>query len=465
MSGVRFLIVPAALVALLAGCAGLNDYDYTIPFPAFPGAEGYGASASGGRGGRIIYVTNLNTEGPGSLQAACDTTGTRTVVFAVSGTIPGRIVITEPNLTIAGQTAPGDGICVHTVRMKDADNVILRNFRIRSQHNDAFEARGCTSVILDHISASWGTDEAVSFRWSNDVTVQWCLMAEGQRPHSMGSITDAHPMSIHHSIYAHFDCRMPRLAGGPLDLRNNVIYNYGKEPVYTAYDDGSEANIVANYFKEGPSTPRGLQPTGYRPGCPVLMPGPSVKIYLADNFYAGRPDRTRNNWRMASAYRRAWREDEPPGFWATPAEIREACELDQPLALAPVSTDPAETAYEKALAYAGALPRDSLDRRVIEEVRNGTGRIPEESHRAAIADGTIPYPALESAPAPTDTDLDGMPDEWEIRCGLNPNEAAEHSWADQDNDGYTDVEEYLNRTDPTEYIDYRKPENNRHSLH
>lgn len=210
---------------------------------AFPGAEGFGAYSRGGRGGKVLFVTNLNDSGPGSLREAVDTEGPRTIIFRVSGTInlKSTLQIRQPFLTIAGQTAPGDGICIkgHKV-VVDAHDCIVRYIRIRlgdeeNVPDDAFSTyRGAKNTIIDHCSASWAVDETMSATYVKNVTFQWCIISESlnnsvhpKGKHGYGSLINGEEVTYHHNLYAHHSDRVPRPAACKLDFINNVLYDFG----------------------------------------------------------------------------------------------------------------------------------------------------------------------------------------------------------------------------------------------
>ena len=437
--------------------------------PAFPGAEGSGAKATGGRRGRVITVTNLDDSGPGSLRAALDEKGPRTVVFRVSGTISLKsgLKIRHGDLTLAGQRAPGDGICLkdYNLDISGARNVIVRYLRIRpgdasGKGLDALGGSGCEDVIVDHCSVSWSVDECVSFyRDVRKLTVQWCLISESLSqsvhekggPHGFGGIWGGTDTSWHHNLLAHHSSRNPRIPGGqPVlqspDLRNNVIYNWSGNSCYGG-DGEVRVNLINNYYKPGPAT-------GERVRSRIANPSKGAgqqRWWLAGNFMAGAPEVTADNWL---------------GLHPNPGDLVEDFLADGPLPAAPVTTQPAEAAYELVLKHAGTtLPRrDSLDARIVEEVRTGTAHFGEtyggggkgiiDSPQAAGG-----WPELRSTDAPPDSDSDGMPDVWETKFGFDPKTASDNS-QDKDGDGYTNLEEYLNGTDPSVFIDYTKAENN-----
>lgn len=408
--------------------------------PAFPGAEGYGASATGGRGGRVITVTNLNESGLGSLQAACDAEGPRIVVFKVAGTIDGDIRIRGDHITIAGQTAPGDGITIKGDLGIDANNVVIRYLRVRTDHDgDAIGGRYRKNIILDHVSASWSSDEVLSLYHNEDVTIQWCLISEAcakeDGSHRFGGIWGNNRGTYHHNLIAHNDSRNPRWASGCgyNDYRNNVLYNWGYESCYggEARQQGdrrvppiehSTINMVANYYKPGPATRSDVRDRIANPSS--RGGGDRGSWFVADNHIDGFPEVTADNWLGVDgdSFER----------------------LSAPWEALAISQESPQDAYEAVLAHAGcSFPgRDRVDRRIVEDVRAGTATFGNHGIITTPQD-VGGWPELQSAPAPADTDEDGMPDAWEIENGLNPNDASDGA-ADRDDDGYTNVEEYIN---------------------
>jgi pectate lyase len=414
--------------------------------PAFPGAEGFGKYSVGGRGGKVLEVTNLNDSGPGSFRAACDATGPRTIVFRVSGTIPleSELRIKNPFLTIAGQTAPGDGICVKNYQVSfRTSHLIIRYLRFRpgderGKEQDAFSGDG-DHIILDHCSVSWGVDETLSINKGTNHTVQWCLVSESltksihkKGAHGYGGLWGGPGGSWHHNILAHHSSRNPRASGnaesGLMDLRNNVIYNWGFNSAY-----GGELwprNWINNYYKYGPATSPNVRRRIF------IQKDPRGKMFAAGNFVWGYPAVSADNWKGGIEF--------APDGEATEATLRVA----EPFAVAPVTTQAAEAAYDLVLAKAGcSLFRDAVDQRIIQEIRMGTARFGEtyggggkgliDSQRAVGG-----WPELRSQPPPADTDHDGLPDDWERAHGLapeNPKDGALDS-----GDGYSNLEKYLN---------------------
>jgi len=411
------------------------------PPPAFPGAEGFGAVTSGGRGGRVVLVRNLDDSGPGSFREAVGTPGPRTVVFRVGGLITLRtpVVVAEPFVTIAGQTAPGDGICLRgqTVEIRTHD-VVVRHLRFRPGDLSGAEVdgvsvgRGSRRVILDHCSAGWSVDESLSLAGDvRDVTVQWCLIAEAlnrsvhrKGPHGYGSLVRAAGgVTLHHNLWAHNAARNPRLGddyGRPpwplFDVRNNVVYDYG-EIASGMTGDNLEANYVGNYVRPGPSSDT-------KRGVVVLTDTAAVRYHVAGNVVEGRPGTTADNRLLFDRLEAGGR--------------RLVTLVDEPFDVPPVRTTDAAQALWDVLAGVGATRprRDAVDARIVREVATRSGRIIDSQREVG---GWPPY---VSGPALSDQDEDGLPDEWERARGLDPTEpsdAAKVAGAD----GFTYLEAYL----------------------
>lgn len=426
------------------------------PVPAFPGAEGFGMWTRGGRGGDVYVVTNLNDSGPGSLRAAIEASGPRIVVFAVSGTIhlKSRLEISKPYITIAGQTAPGDGITVadYGVVIKTND-VILRHVRFRlgdrtRQESDTLWIDGSRNVIVDHVSSSWSVDESLSVSNSDNVTVQWCFITESlhrsvhsKGAHGYGSLVRGEfgsKYSFHHNLWAHHSGRMPRPGnytaynldkeGLLVDFRNNVFYNWGGGYSGANHDTNSITmyNFVNNYYKRGPNSTGNF---AFREECPY------AKAYFAGNLMNG--VEPIDPWSLVDArinrttYESTYKQSEP-----FPADL--------------ISTEPAAVAYERVLAEAGVHPRDEVDVRIVDEVIHGRGRIINSQ------DEVGGWPVLRSEALPADSNGDSIPDWWHVKYGFDPRRELDLS-GDLDGDGYTNIEEYLNSTDPDEYIHWPKP--------
>ena len=434
---------------------------------AFPTAEGYGKYTVGGRGGEVYEVTNLADDGPGSLRAAVEASGPRTVVFQVSGNIEleSPIKIKNPYITVAGQTAPGDGICLKGYPLDiDADQVIVRYIRVRpgdvsGNDYDAISSRYTKHVIVDHVSASWSVDECVSIYHCDSITVQWCLVAESlynsnhiKGPHGYGGIWGSNHGSYHHNLLADHTSRNPRMASGSgyTDYRNNVLYNWGYNSCYggEAFQSGhdefnfSSFNIVANYYKPGPATKPGevshrIANPGFRNETDDFG-----KWYIADNVVAGNAKVSADNWNGGVQTKIAF----------------DKIKMNKPWPAMPIQQQTAEEAYQSVLQNVGAtLPkRDAIDLLIIKDARNGTAtyeggdykkehKVADPSKICGIIDSQNDvggWPELKSAPAPKDTDHDGMPDQWEKKNGLNPDNAADRNKVAAD--GYTMLEKYLN---------------------
>jgi len=425
--------------------------------PAFPGAGGAGRYTLGGRGGAVYEVTCLEDSGPGSLRAAVEAGGPRTVVFRVSGTIKllSDLNIRNDYITIAGQTAPGDGICIrdHQAVIR-ADHVILRYLRFRlgdetGVDTDAIWGRENKHFIIDHCSASWSVDEAMSFYGNDSTTVQWCIISESlylsnhpKGAHGYGGIWGGRDASFHHNLIAHHSSRTPRFSGGEtaacenVDFRNNVIYNWGFNSAYGG--EAGRINMVANYFKPGPASKSGVRSRI------VQISDPDGKWYIEDNVMEGSPSVTADNWKGGVQ-----------GAYASEAVSR----AYTPFPYVSISTESAEEAYERVLENAGAnFPsQDAVDERVVREVRSGTATFEGKGYEniqgfsdTSIVRGIIDsqadaggWPELAGLPAPADSDHDGMPDEWELANGLNPGEDSDRNLPDEQ--GYTMLEHYLNR--------------------
>ncbi len=467
------VVKPTFLGEHLRGCIVLLALSATVQaagtpsIPAFPGAEGFGAKATGGRGGRVIAVTNLEDSGPGSLRAAVEEKGPRTVVFRVSGNIPlkSSLGLRNGDLTIAGQTAPGDGMCLqnYSLDLSGANNVIIRCLRVRPGDTsgkglDALGGRSGENIIIDRCSMSWSVDECVSiYSGIRNVTVQWCLISESlyqsvhtKGHHGFGGIWGGQNASWHHNLLAHHSSRNPRIVGKSLggqlaDLRNNVIYNWGYNSCYGG-DGDVRVNLVNNYYRPGPATRENVRA---RLANPSKGQVPN-NWWIAGNLVVGSPEVAADNWLGIH----------PSGGIAV-GSIR----ASGPFEVAQVTTQSAQDAFESVLKQVGAtMPhRDSLDARIIEEARTGTARFGgtygDGKGIIDSPDTVGGWPELKSLPAPADSDGDGMPDEWENRFGFDPKDASDHA-KDKDGDGYTNVEECLNGTDPTVFVDYTKPENN-----
>jgi hypothetical protein len=421
--------------------------------PAFPGAEGFGMTSIGGRGGQVIEVTNLNDSGPGSLRAAVDSDGPRIVVFRVGGYIElkSALDITKPNITIAGQTAPSEGICLKNYNLVvRADNCVVRYLRVRpsditKEEFDAISILNGRNIIIDHCSASWSIDEVVSATSRRpsmaNITVQWCMITESLNctVHSKGChgyaslVRGSYGCGItyHHNLYAHHEGRSPRPGnyldsnrdpcGLIFDFRNNVVYNWGGG--HAGYnDDGKNndnsiirMNFVNNYYFKGPNSTGSYAFRESTTGCKAYFNG---------------------NWMNGSCPNEPWSLVEFADFTQIQ---KDAYKQLVPISVAPVAAEDASKAYTRVLADAGTVfpVRDAIDKRVVDTVTKKTGGI--INHVEEVGG----YPILKTGTPPDDGDHDGMPDKWEQAVGLNPNDAND-ARSDRDGDGYTNVEEYIN---------------------
>jgi pectate lyase len=403
---------------------------------AFPGAAGFGTGTPGGRGGRVIFVTNLNDSGAGSFRAACEASGPRIIIFRTGGTIrlSDSIRIRNPYVTIAAQTAPGDGISLRGAALIIlTHDVVVRGLRIRvgddpngpdPGNRDGLMLDNNTgqlyNVVIDHCSISWAIDENLSI-WhagARDITVSHTIVAEAlydslhpEGPHSMGPLVGegTSKVTLHSNLFAHNNARNPRVQATEVEVINNIVYNRGQKDVDIG--DGTVPQnvcVIGNYFKKGPSFRQNNYPISVR----SLRSG--SKIYMADN--------------IGSSYTSGNLCDNDSFTTST-----------RPFASSGVTPKPANQVFDWVLQNVGANPKRHcpVDARIISETRNGGGRI---INGVSEVGG---WPNLSAGTAPTDSDNDGMPNNWETSCGLNPNDAGDAN-TDRNNDGYTNVEEYIN---------------------
>jgi pectate lyase len=443
----------AALSSLLFLGLVFLSVEIQAQLPAFPGAEGFGALTTGGRGGSVIEVTNLNDSGAGSLRAAIQGSGPRTVVFRVSGTIElqSELRISSGNITIAGQTAPGDGICLSNFPLTvDASNVIIRFIRTRhgdlsGSQGDAMWGREKENIIIDHCSMSWSVDEAGSFYDNKNFTLQYCILSESlyasihdKGNHGYGGIWGGQGATFHHNLLAHHTSRNPRFNGSRytgqpelelVDYRNNVIYNWGFNSAY-----GGEAgnhNIMDNYYRSGPATSSNVRDRIIQPDANENGYG---TYYISGNVTDGFPAVTADNWL---------------GVDGLSPEIKDQVRLDAPLEAPALTPQTAYEAFEHVLAQAGAiLPhRDAIDTRIVHETRTRTaqyGGLFGDGKGIIDSQETVGgWLTMESTTPPEDSDHDGMPDEWEDDRGLDKNDPADRN-GDLNGNGYTNLEDYLN---------------------
>ena len=493
------------IIATFLLLAALTQAEAQTQAPAFPGAEGFARlTTSGGRGGEVYHVTNLNDSGTGSLRDALSKDN-RIIVFDVSGYIDLKsdLRVQHSNITIAGQTAPGDGITLryYTFNLADAkaNNIIIRFLRFRRSQvknvNDGADAawgRNNKNVIFDHCSFSWSIDETASFYDNASFTMQWCTVGEGlnnaghdKGAHGYGGIWGGKEASFHHNLIIHENNRTPRLNGARygwdgydhsrysntieaevVDLRNNLIYNWGQgNGAYAG--QGGYHNIVGNYYKAGPATKNKTRvfQCGHTSndksdnGSKIDPDNKHIygHFYIDGNYVSAASSPANYDWQGVII------DD-------SNATIQDTIRLSKPVATGDVTTHRAEDAYEKILQYCGAsYVRDAVDARYMEEVRTSTavytgtatktgdgktiskwypGIIDLINDPSKTADTRLPsFPELkeETRSASFDTDRDGMPDEWETANGLNPNDASDaKSYSLDDKGYYTNVEVYLN---------------------
>jgi pectate lyase len=454
--------------------------------PAFPGAEGGGAWTAGGRGGKVFVVKNLNDAGPGSLREAVEAKGPRMVVFAVAGiiTLETPLAIQNPFITIAGQTAPGDGVCIkgQTTEINTHD-VVIRYLRFRrgnlKKKDDALGGYPVGNVIVDHVSASWGLDENLSlYRFMQkqpgggpdrklpveNLTIQWCISSEALdlNNHAFGGTWGGKNASFHHNLFACNTGRNPSIGfGGGFDFRNNVLFNWRHRTI-DGGDGSSRINVVNNYFKPGPITEGALRYRICRAQArndKDQFPG-FGKWFVEGNLVEGDAKVTADNWAGGVQYDREIKIKD----MVIPAGSEKLVRSLKEFPAAPITMQFAQEAYDAVLMFSGAsLPkRDAVDLRVMDMVKTGktttkTGIIDTPADVGGWPDYRAGEPVLDS-------DSDGMPDWWEKKYGLDPKNSADAA-KDKDGDGYTNLEEYLNGTDPTVVVDYAQQKNNVSSFH
>ena len=455
--------IKLSTIAILSGISTWANAQQVL---SFPGAEGFGRYTAGGRGGKVYFVTKLTDDGSeGTLRYALDQKGPRYIVFKTGGTIylESPLKIKEGNVTIAGQTAPGDGITVANYEtFIGADHVVIRyiRFRMGDQKNfegDALGARFIKNLIVDHCSMSWSTDETVSIYVNENTTLQWCIITESLRnsahqkgAHGYGGIAGGKFASFHHNIYAHHDSRNPRLgeyAGSKFaltdltDFRNNVIYNWGHNNLYGG--EGMNVNIVNNYYKPGPATLTKERIVAIDKN---EKPETEVyniwgKYYISGNVMEGNPEITKDNWTQGVFAQMK------PSYNLT-AQDKSKIKISQPHDIQNnVKTDTPKEAYHKTLQVGGAsLVRDAVDLHVLQDIKNGsfTYKGSKGSSNGIIdsqkdAGG---FPDLKIGKPLPDSDEDGMPDEWEMKNQLNP-KVANANGRDLDQN-YDNIEIYFN---------------------
>jgi hypothetical protein len=423
---------------------------------AFPGAEGFGRYTTGGRGGDVYIVTNLTDSVTkpleGSLRWALNKKGPKTIVFAVSGTIELKrtLNISKGDVTITGQTAPGDGICIKDYNVSvDADNVIIRYLRFRCGNTyitdasqDAIAGHRQKNIIIDHCSMSWSVDETASFYDNENFTMQWCLISESlnnaghpKGAHGYGGIWGGMGASFHHNLFASHTSRNPRFCGARyhpdtretevVDFRNNVIFNWGTNSSYGG--EMGQQNMINNYYKPGPATKKSVRGR-------IVEPFDSLgRWYLDGNLVEGSKAISCKNWHggVQGDFAKA------PGIKAL-----------KPFAFAPVTTQSAKEAYKLVLKNAGAIlpARDAVDTRIINETITGKCTYGDKyGANSGIIDSPASvggWPELKTYNVTVDTDNDGMPDDWEKANGLDPMNPDDRN--NPAKSGYTMLEEYLN---------------------
>lgn len=432
---------------------------------AFPGAEGYGKYTVGGRGGRVIKVTNLNDNGPGSLRAAVEAEGARMVVFDVDGTIElqSPLRIQNDSITIAGQSAPGDGICLKDYPLViNGSEVIVRYLRVRPGDRHNLDSDGIgggrygqRNVVIDHCSVSWSIDECLSIYKTENLTVQWCLVAHSlnrsvhtKGSHGFGGIWGGFKATFHHNLLANHSSRNPRFSSVDgtkwVDFRNNAIYNWGFK---SGYGGGhhAEINIAGNYYKPGPASEHqrifdvSADATG--------------RYFIAGNIMEGNDSVTADNHKGVTdapgkpyiRHRKSAGPDSGISPDAVPAtgEAAPSCLVSEPFPFEPIEEDAPQVAYQRILDDVGcSFSRDSYDKDLLRQVEAGLG----ENGRNGIIDtpGDVGgWPVLASREPKPDSDGDGIPDEWELANGLDPGNSSDAAAFTLHKD-YTNIEVYLN---------------------
>lgn len=474
------------LLTLLATVVTLCASAQFDSAPAFPGAEGFGRYTTGGRGGAVYHVTTLEDTGDkGSFRWACDQKGKRTIVFDVSGTIylTSELRLRNGDVSILGQTAPGDGICIADYPFViGASNVIIRfmrfrlgNFNVKYHEGDGLGGMDQANIVVDHCSVSWSIDECLSVYGSRNISVQWNIVSQSlvnsghsKGAHGYGGNWGGSGASYHHNLMAHHTSRTPRLGPRPgtqtderMDMRNNVIYNWGGNGCYGG--EGMNVNIVNNYYKPGPGTLtrnatiqrriaapgiRTSEYTGHNTSNPNqwdVMWHVWGKYYVVGNVNSRFSDVTNDNWTYG-----VYNQIDASGNDGTYTQAtKDTMRIDAPISYGYVTTHTADKAYEKVVEYAGAsYKRDTHDAYIADDVRNGVASHCAPGTTTGFIDNQDQaggFPTLASAAAPVDTDGDGMPDEWEKENGLDPNNADDRNKYNLDSRRYyTNLEVYCN---------------------
>lgn len=486
---------------LFASCMLVPGIAMSQQREAFPGAEGYGRYTTGGRGGAVYHVTNLNDSGEGSFRWACEQKGPRTIVFDVDGTIhlKSELKLRNGNVTIAGQTAPGDGVCIAEYPFTiSADNVIIRFMRFRPGNKniteemansgacDGWDGLGTIDqkdIIVDHCSVSWSIDECLSFVGCSRTTVQWCIVSQSlvkghsKLKHGYGGNWGGRKASYHHNLLAHHTSRAPRLGPRPttqlkeqMDMRNNVIYNYSGEECYGG--EGMKVNIVNNLYIPGPGNAYwtknkqkriaavGVRNNEYVEKYPAYAPALHLigKYYVDGNYNFSHPDIYKDNWTDGIYSQITWSDwDDLANTAAKQAEIKKEIKAETPIEYVYTTTHNYTDTWNNVTNYAGAsLRRDELDKTIAYEAKNRTSKNDQPASTGSGLDkgfintqtdvkgltGGDGWPKLNAGTAKTDTDGDGIPDEWEKANGLNPNDPTDGAKITAD--GYSNLEHYIN---------------------
>ena len=494
--------------------------------PAFPGAEGGGMYTAGGRGGKVLVVTNLNDDGPGSFRWACEQGGARIIVFNVCGIINLKtpIILRAPYVTIAGQTAPGDGVCIAGESFQvNTHDVIVRHMRFRRgnthvwNREDSFGGNPVGNIMIDHCSCEWGLDENISFyrhmfdmgdgkpsrkEPTVNVTIQNTISAKALDTynHAFGSTIGGENTTFMRNLWADNTGRNPSIGwGGVFNFVNNIVYNW----VHRTADGGefsTMSNFINNYYKPGPLTPKD-SPIGYRivkaeSRSKNLFPYQQFgRVYAIGNIMEGNEAVTKDNWDGGIQIA----DKDLKGEGGVPEDVLALMKYNEPFPMAHMTIIPSEKTFDYVLENVGAtLPiRDIVDQRIIEEVRTGKAyyvkKLPKEnpygdmwglSDKSKNEDGFFKYRRLDkdsykygiiTDPAQmggypeykgeprVDTDGDGMPDEWEIANGLNPNDPSDAN-GDCTGDGYTNIEKYINGISTKVKVDWTDLKNNHDTL-
>jgi hypothetical protein len=459
--------------------------------PAFPGAEGAGAHSFGGRGGKVYVVTNLDDSGSGTFREACEAAGPRTVVFNVAGIIHLKmpVFIKAPYITIAGQTAPGDGVCVAgESTLVDTHDVVIRYMRFRRGNGDVFDRDDALggnpigNIIVDHCSTSWGGDENLSmyrhmYSPTNggidlklptlNITIQWNISSEALDPynHAFGGTWGGLNSTFHHDLFACNTGRNPSIGMTyGFNFVNNVLYNWRHRTV-DGGDKGSQYNIINNYYKPGPKTPdAAIRYRIFLPSATQTKQNPTPifgKAYVAGNVVEGNPTVTKDNWNGGVQFASGGSKDDPTTAATDKSrQLIEAVRVDKPFAMAPVTIESAKKAYEVVLENAGAtLPhRDPVDLRIIKEVKTGTVTYDKGAGIITKVEQVGGYPEYRGEPF-KDVGTDGIPLWWKKKYKLDVNNA-DLAVKDLQGDGYTVVEKYLDGLNPNKKIDWNNSRSN-----